>query len=1332
MRASGIGKFGIAGVAFAALGLLAATDIAAGTVAASSYTAANFGCSPYVFTYSSVTGSKCAECSSGTPGTVTYYDNACEQGHNGGYQATCGAAASASECTSSNSDESSDWAGTGQATLGDEQAWSLSACQYPAATLPGSVAANATSTSFQSTQLYAALNGDLYETWDLCGACCEITDESGLANNGKTVTVMITDECPAASNADCTNGYNHIDLSYDAFTQLESKTEGIFTVDWQIVPCPTSMFAASEPTSGSTDMVYTFKGGSSSGWAALMIRDNLIPIQTVDFCTGASGTGTGQKGSGCSQATWQYSYNSFVGSGTWNTFYVEVEDMSSNWTTWGPITAASPMTSCSTGPDNSDTVSIYKDLGGQMVGCGPAGTNTASPTPSPNYTHTATPTASPTPADCAFELASGNALNDTWGDWVEGTGGTDVSTISLNTTSTYIFTPATASIKVAVSTPSTWMGDSATFLLNSAMDWTNYDRITLDVYVASALSGTGTTYGNFAIAVDGGSTTLFYSQDPTKDGTVTTQYPTSGTMPLGSWMHMTFPLNWSTNGLSPTQITRLHVVPNVGTPTAGTFYIDNVYLHTDKVCPTATPTPTNTPVWTPTPTYTATPDCPLVLSNGGALTSSYGTWSEGVGSDTDASTISESSAEYYAPATGSILINVTTPSSYMTNASTFALSSAMDWTSYKTVSFDIYVATPLSTSASVYSHFAIGIDGGSGTSAFYTQDPSATSGVSNSGTYLPSAGIPLGTWLHLSYPLNWSVNGLSPSSITRFYVVPSIGTPSAGTYYIDNLTLHSDSICPSATPTRTPTPNYTATPTATPTSDCPFQLASGTYVSSTAGSWTEGGTSDTSVSTIFLNSNANYIESGYSNSVGISVTTASSFMGNVSAYAPASAENWSNYDAVSFDVYIASPLSATGSTYGNFSIRVESNATTGFESDPTGGYVQPATGSITTGSWLHMSFPLEWATTSVSPLTISKLYIIPNVGSPTASVATYYLENVVLHTGGTCPSATPTFTVTRTATISPSNTPSPAGTPTNTPTNSPTYTIAVGSPTNTPTITETPSASPSGSPSATGSPSGSPSVTETSSPVPGTPTPTFSVSPAYSPTSTSSPTPVLSPTPSGSATVTPSVSPSYTVSGTPSYSGTLTASGTVTLTPSQSPTPSGSPTATSTATASNTPSITQTWTQSAVASGTATATATPTATATSTVTVTATATPDATAGVIGAASATATPLTSLTSVTLPSGPIIIQHSPFPNPNPIAILVELGMPVDFVEVRIYAENLVYVGCANSAGALPAGWQQVPLGNSVSGIADGVYYYKVIAHRNGGTVNADKVGKMFLSK
>ncbi|THX31145.1 barwin-like endoglucanase [Aureobasidium pullulans] len=59
-----------------------------------------------------------------------------------------------------------------------------------------------------------------------CGACVSVKGP-----NGKSITAMITDQCPGC-------GTNHLDLYENAFTQLAAKSAGIINVSWDYVACP--------------------------------------------------------------------------------------------------------------------------------------------------------------------------------------------------------------------------------------------------------------------------------------------------------------------------------------------------------------------------------------------------------------------------------------------------------------------------------------------------------------------------------------------------------------------------------------------------------------------------------------------------------------------------------------------------------------------------------------------------------------------------------------------------------------------------------------------------------------------------------------------------------------------------------------------------------------------------------------------------------------------------------------------------------------------------------------------------------------------------------------
>lgn len=321
----------------------------------------------------------------------------------------------------------------------DNSTLGLSACHYSDPTLPGGTT--------EATQFYAAAATHLYDD-AICGACALITDSA----NGKSVTVMVTDECPAATNVQwCSAGSNHLDLSEHAFTQMEAASVGDFNVTWHVVPCPLS-FLNVKGQNGA-NLTYQFKSGASSGWATLIIRDYIMPIKTVEYCTG--------NGSGCAAATWQRSYNGWVPpSGTWSTFYLRITDKGGNQKSFGPLSCCSPV-----GTDSkTETNSVYGNLtGGQMPGCvsgtstytstaTPSGTVTRTPTPSSTRTSTpqATSTYSSTPTSSSSPTSSSTAT--------PAASGTSTATRSATLTSTITATPTPSSS----STPTATAEPSAT------------------------------------------------------------------------------------------------------------------------------------------------------------------------------------------------------------------------------------------------------------------------------------------------------------------------------------------------------------------------------------------------------------------------------------------------------------------------------------------------------------------------------------------------------------------------------------------------------------------------------------------------------------------------------------------------------------------------------------------------------------------------------------------------------------------------------------------------------------------------------------------------------
>jgi expansin len=100
-------------------------------------------------------------------------------------------------------------------------ATSLVACHYPTETLP---------------QYYGAMNQYDWNSSGVCGACVEITNKQ----NGKKLTVQITDECPdvAPNTQWCFQGSHHIDLNGAAYGALSADQNP--AISWKYVACSTT------------------------------------------------------------------------------------------------------------------------------------------------------------------------------------------------------------------------------------------------------------------------------------------------------------------------------------------------------------------------------------------------------------------------------------------------------------------------------------------------------------------------------------------------------------------------------------------------------------------------------------------------------------------------------------------------------------------------------------------------------------------------------------------------------------------------------------------------------------------------------------------------------------------------------------------------------------------------------------------------------------------------------------------------------------------------------------------------------------------------------------
>ena len=100
-----------------------------------------------------------------------------------------------------------------------------------------------------------------------------------------------------------------------------------------------------------------------------------------------------------------------------------------------------------------------------------------------------------------------------------------------------------------------------------------------------------------------------------------------------------------------------------------------------------------------------------------------------------------------------------------------------------------------------------------------------------------------------------------------------------------------------------------------------------------------------------------------------------------------------------------------------------------------------------------------------------------------------------------------------------------------------------------------------------------------------------------------------------------------------------------------------------------------------------------------------------------------------------SGPLqILQRQAWPSPwngaSPGYVSVKLAGSCDDLELKVYSNAMVCVG-VRDAGPRPAGWTAILLPDAMeNGVANGLYYYKVVARRGGSAVKA--VGRMVVMR
>jgi expansin (peptidoglycan-binding protein) len=683
------------------------------------------------------------------------------------------------------------------ATWYDNSSLGLAACHFSDATLPGG--------STMATQYYAAVATHLYDA-DLCGACAEITDTS----NSNKVTVMITDECPAATNpTHCSAGSNHLDISQNAFDDLRPLSTGVFNITWKVVPCPNNLMNTRGQMGSS--LTYQFKSGASSGWATILIKDYIMPIRSVEYCSSPGG--------GCVAAAWQRSYNGWVPSGSWSSFYLRITDKGGNAANFGPISCCSPVGNDTKG----EAATAWSTMaGGQMPSCGPAGTATRTPLPSPTPTTcvcspTFTRTPTPAPADCPL-LLNGNesaALTDN-GSW---TGAN--ATRSRVTSPAGAITEGASTMKVQINTAAPYNSSIAALSGFAPTDWTPYTRLTASVYVDPAAlpwSGASTFH---QLALQGAAASVSkYQQDIA-----------SGVANLVSGMNnvsfnLTFP--GTINPGDPMSDLWFNLSED-GQQT-GVIYIDNIVLHTDLACPPASPTPSATRTRTPSPTgtgtRTATPSAtpsntPLPASFTSTLTPSR------TASPSPSETPSRTETRTVTgTSTGTLTPVPATASSTRTDSPTQSATRTVTLTATPTLTVPVSTATPsrtaTATSSSTGSPSATRSATGTATPS---RTPSSTSTVTvvlptSTSTETPLPGATVTSTSTIS-PTRSATPTVSPSltrSPTGSSTVTSSGTPtrtSVPPSSTPTVTATQTAVLPSATSSATPLPGSTSTSTST-------------------------------------------------------------------------------------------------------------------------------------------------------------------------------------------------------------------------------------------------------------------------------------------------------------------------------------------------------------------------------------------------------------------------------------------------------------------------------------------------------------------------------------
>jgi len=111
---------------------------------------------------------------------------------------------------------------------------------------------------------HCALNNQDYNTSQACGACLEVKSASG-----KSVIVKVVDRCPECAPGD-------VDLTQQAFAQIENPTAGRIPITWRFVPCPLN----------NSTIKVNFKSGSTKFWTAIQLRNIRHAVAKLEYKKG--------------------------------------------------------------------------------------------------------------------------------------------------------------------------------------------------------------------------------------------------------------------------------------------------------------------------------------------------------------------------------------------------------------------------------------------------------------------------------------------------------------------------------------------------------------------------------------------------------------------------------------------------------------------------------------------------------------------------------------------------------------------------------------------------------------------------------------------------------------------------------------------------------------------------------------------------------------------------------------------------------------------------------------------------------------------------------------